>query len=36
MKAKDNFSWYTLDGRKLAAEPTQPGIYIKNGRKVKI
>jgi len=26
--------WYTLDGRKLAGEPTQRGIYINNGKKV--
>jgi uncharacterized repeat protein (TIGR02543 family) len=29
-------SWYTLDGRKLAAKPTQRGIYINNGKKVVI
>ncbi|MBQ8454206.1 MAG: glycoside hydrolase family 16 protein [Bacteroidaceae bacterium] len=27
-------SWYTLDGRKLQAEPTVPGIYIHGRRKV--
>jgi hypothetical protein len=26
-------AWYALDGRKLSRKPTQPGIYIKNGRK---
>lgn len=26
--------WYTLQGIKLEAEPTQPGIYIKDGVKV--
>lgn len=27
--------WYTLDGRKLQGEPTQKGIYIYNGRKIR-
>jgi hypothetical protein len=26
--------WYSLDGRKLEAKPTQKGIYVKDGRKV--
>ena len=26
--------WYSLDGRKLDAKPTQKGIYVKDGRKV--
>ncbi|MBP3725924.1 MAG: bacterial Ig-like domain-containing protein [Bacteroidaceae bacterium] len=26
--------WYTLDGQKLNAAPTQKGVYINNGRKV--
>jgi len=26
--------WYSLDGRRLAAKPTQRGIYINNGNKV--
>ena len=26
--------WHTLDGRRLNGTPTQPGIYINNGRKV--
>ncbi len=26
--------WYTLDGRKLNAKPTQKGLYINNGKKV--
>ena len=30
--AKDNGAWYTIDGRRVAA-PTQPGIYIHNGKK---
>ncbi|MBR1394785.1 MAG: hypothetical protein IJ559_03905 [Prevotella sp.] len=32
---KDN-SWYTLDGRKLVAQPAARGIYVNNGRKVVI
>ncbi|MBQ7420687.1 MAG: leucine-rich repeat protein [Prevotella sp.] len=27
-------AWYTLDGVRLNAEPTQKGVYIKNGKKV--
>jgi uncharacterized repeat protein (TIGR02543 family) len=26
--------WYTLDGRRLAAKPTTPGLYIHGGKKV--
>ena len=26
--------WYSLDGRKLAGQPTQKGMYIVNGKKV--
>ena len=26
--------WYTLSGRKLAAKPTQKGLYIHNGKKI--
>ena len=29
-------AWYTLDGRKLQAKPTQRGIYIHEGKKVVI
>jgi hypothetical protein len=29
-----NDKWYNLDGRKLDAEPTRKGVYIKNGKKV--
>ena len=29
-------AWYTLDGRRLAAKPTQHGVYINNGRKIVI
>ena len=28
--------WYTLDGRKLQAQPTKSGLYIHGGRKVVI
>ena len=28
--------WFTLDGRRLQAKPTAPGIYVNNGRKVMI
>ena len=28
--------WYTLDGRRLQGQPTAPGIYVNNGRKVVI
>lgn len=28
-------SWYLIDGRKLQGEPTQKGIYIHKGKKVK-
>ena len=27
-------SWYTIDGKKLASEPKEKGIYIRNGKKV--
>jgi hypothetical protein len=29
-------SWYSLDGRRLSGKPTQPGLYINNGRKIVI
>ena len=29
---EDNGAWYTIDGRRVKA-PTQPGIYIHNGKK---
>ena len=28
--------WYSLDGRRLDAEPTKKGIYVKDGRKIVI
>ena len=28
--------WYSLDGRKLSAKPTQKGVYIQNGKKIVI
>ena len=30
----DDGQWYTLDGRRLNAKPTQHGLYIVNGKKV--
>ena len=33
---QDPDAWYSLDGRKLAGEPTRRGIYINNGKKVVI
>ena len=30
----DNKAWYTLDGVRLNAQPTQKGIYVNNGKKV--
>lgn len=35
-KGKGSDYWYTLDGRRLGAKPTQKGIYINNGRKAVI
>ena len=29
-----NDSWYSIDGKRLNSEPTQKGVYIKNGKKV--
>lgn len=38
--ARSNFTnsdkWYSLDGRTLDKQPTKPGLYIHNGRKVAI
>ena len=31
---RTNDGWYTLDGRKLNARPTQKGIYINKGKKI--
>ncbi len=28
-----NGAWYTIDGKRLAGEPTQHGVYIHNGKK---
>ena len=30
----DSKAWYTLDGVRLNAQPTQKGIYVNNGKKV--
>ena len=27
-------AWYTIDGRRLPTEPSAPGLYIHNGKKV--
>ena len=35
-KAQAADHWFTLDGRRLQAKPTAPGIYVNNGRKVMI
>lgn len=32
----DPEAWYTLDGKRLAGQPTQKGIYVNNGKKVVI
>ncbi len=32
--ARNDDSWYSLDGRKLNAKPTQKGMYIYKGKKV--
>ena len=29
-----NDEWFSLDGMKLNGQPTEKGIYIRNGRKV--
>ena len=26
--------WYTLDGRRLSSQPSQKGVYIRNGKKI--
>ncbi|MCR4853427.1 MAG: hypothetical protein K5893_07545, partial [Prevotella sp.] len=30
----DNDTWFTLEGMKLDTKPNQPGVYIKNGRRI--
>ena len=30
----DNDTWFTLEGMKFDAKPKQPGVYIKNGRRI--
>ena len=32
----DNAEWYTLDGKKLNGNPKAKGVYIMNGKKVKV
>ena len=31
-----NDAWYTLDGRRLSAKPTAPGLYIHGNKKVMV
>jgi hypothetical protein len=31
-----NSDWYTMDGRRLSKQPTTPGIYMSNGKKIVI
>ena len=33
-KGEGSDYWYTLSGTRLSAQPTQPGLYINNGKKV--
>ena len=33
VKADDNGSWYSIDGRRLSGQPSAKGVYIKNGKK---
>ena len=33
-KGLDNDAWYTMSGMRLSKQPTTPGLYIHNGRKV--
>ena len=35
-KAQAADHWFTLDGRRLQAKPSAPGIYVNNGKKVVI
>lgn len=34
VSAQENGAWYTLQGTRMAAEPTQHGIYIHNNKKI--
>ena len=34
--AAEKAKWYDLSGRPLNGEPTQAGVYVKNGKKVVI
>ncbi|MBR6141712.1 MAG: hypothetical protein IKQ37_08130 [Bacteroidaceae bacterium] len=33
LRMKNDSSWFDLSGRKLGNRPTQPGLYIQNGKK---
>ena len=35
-QSSGNDVWYTLDGRRLPGKPSQPGLYIVNGRKIAV
>jgi hypothetical protein len=32
----NNQTWYTLDGRRLAAKPSAKGLYIHNGKTIAV
>lgn len=32
--ASSSCAWYTINGQRLNGEPSRPGIYIRNGRKI--
>jgi hypothetical protein len=34
VRPTDINGWYDLSGRRLAGQPTQHGIYIRNGQKI--
>ncbi len=31
-----NGQWYALDGQRLSGKPTRKGLYIRNGKKVRV
>ena len=33
-KGEGSGFWYSLDGRRLSAQPTQKGVYVRNGQKI--
>ncbi len=36
VSGRNDATWYTLDGRRLAGKPTHKGIYVSNGKKTVI